>query len=280
MSEFTDCIYLRADSHRVGIDWLKRHGLRGYVMRASDGWCQVLPEWPFDSDRVRDALRGTTELLVHFQFASDHRWAFAIYVADTQAFRYACSWDPQKSFDVEGSLEFASRRLGVSKEALDDILYTGDPRATHRDLIDSAARFCSLIGIRNHSWAAFRYVTEAGPAMLVQPKARGEGANAATNLAGLSGVLAKLSISQLAQDKKIVFDPDSRHIRQNLARHLVEELDAAAAPDLTEIATSWHRAMLLSPMIARFRFEPYELEQVLAHLVSQAGHSTVSSQWF
>jgi len=270
MSEFTDCIYLRSTSLRDGVDWLKRNDLRGYLMRPSNGWVQIFPEWPVDRAQALEALQDSESTLVHYQFAADHLWSFAIYVGDTRAFWYTCAWESDKTFEVDGSLEVASRKLGVSKEALDQILYTGDPGATHSTLIESASNFCHLVGLGNHSWAAFRYMRTGGPAILVEPTDFGDTVEM-VNLRSLCGVLAKLSISHLAQEQKIVFDPDSRHIRQNLARHLVHELEESSAEDLSQIAVSWHRAMRQSPMIARFRFEPAELERVLEHLVNHSG---------
>lgn len=265
MSEFTDCVYLKSESLRDGIDWLQQNALRGYLMRPVDGWVQVMPEWPANPEIVRGALHRSDHLLVHYQFAADHLWGFSIYSNDERFFKYSCAWETGTSFELRGSTLVAARLLDVSEDALKTALYMGEVDADFSTLVASAGRFASLVDLPNREWAAYRYVGEQHRAILVEP--REELPAEPANLDNLSGVLAKLLILQLTERESIIFDPDTPGIRENMASHLVEVLDEFYVDNLSEVALIWHQAMQKSASIARFRLQPTDLEEVLDGMI-------------
>src|SRR5207247_1441918 len=104
MSEFSESYHLRASSRDDAVALVRSAGLAGFVFPSLDGWVTLVAEGePFRPNK--QLLAANPGTLVHWVFAEDHGWEFAIHRGSRSLCAYSCSWDDEVV--VEGAISLA-----------------------------------------------------------------------------------------------------------------------------------------------------------------------------
>ena len=168
MSEYSESYHLKAGSTEDGIDLLRRAGLRGFVLPASNGWVTVLPEGePFVPDEA--LIAANTGTLLYYASAEDHGWWFALYVRNTPMASYSCTWE--ESIQIHQPLDIAAleQTLGPVLSTLGDEQTRKMLNPTDMDVVSEQSPphiFAKAVGLSNYRWLSFHY--------LMTDKERGE----------------------------------------------------------------------------------------------------------
>jgi hypothetical protein len=156
MSEFSVSYHIRADDPREVQQKLRHAKLSGIVFGPANGWLTFVPYANLaafknsDGPRFADQLcRLTGQAVLHYCFAEDHGWTFALARADAPLVQYACWWDPapvleRDQLDVRALAQFAQ------PDALEPLLRSFDRKAAAE--AQPASRFAELLGLPAYQW--------------------------------------------------------------------------------------------------------------------------------
>jgi hypothetical protein len=156
MSEFSISYHVRVGERREVQKVLREAKLSGVIFGPANGWLTFVPYADSaqyrnaDGPRFADRLSRLTGLAVlHYCYAEDHGWTFALARVDRPLVQFACWWDPRPTverdqFDPLALAPFASLELlepllrsFESKEAM-----TAQP----------AYGFSELLGLPAYQW--------------------------------------------------------------------------------------------------------------------------------
>jgi len=158
MSEFSESFHLRSDSQQDGEELLRRAGLSGAVFSAVRGWVTVVPESELYA--AVDKMAASNEgLLLHYLYAEDHGWQFALYKNNSIICQYECGWEEELAIDDSGLNQevLVSVLIDESREkVLEDILNPADLNAVIMD--PPAYRFANLLGLEHYEWLSGGYL--------------------------------------------------------------------------------------------------------------------------
>jgi hypothetical protein len=152
VSEFSSSLHIRTldaeDTEKV----LMKAGYRGLVFGPRNGWLTFVPyadgnpaidQVPDFAPKLSEKARST---VLHYTYAEDHFWSFAIFDAGQAGCMFACGWDPKLEVDRERLDIMAVQALVPSKDIepfLQNRTYEGYP---------SAYRFCEALGLPEYQW--------------------------------------------------------------------------------------------------------------------------------
>jgi hypothetical protein len=156
MSEFSISYHVRAGDSR-GVQKLLRHAkLSGVIFGPANGWLTFVPyadSAPYrnaDGSRFADYLSRLTGLtVVHYCYAEDHGWTFALARPDCPLVQFACWWDPSPIVERDQFDPLALEPF-VKSELIDPLLRSFD----HTDAMHAqpAYRFAELLGLPAYQW--------------------------------------------------------------------------------------------------------------------------------
>ena len=157
MSEFSSSYHIRTGDQRSAQQRLRQAKISGIVFGPENGWLTLVPYANLDvfrssGDPANFAARLSHILdapVIHYNYAEDHGWGFALAQAGRCISRFACWWDPapaveRESLDVEALTPFAPR------EAIEPLLEPFEPGGDSEDT--PAYRFAELLGLPAYQW--------------------------------------------------------------------------------------------------------------------------------
>lgn len=156
MSEFSLSYHVSVSDGRA-VEKLLRHAkLSGVVFGPANGWLTFVPyagSVPYrnaDGARFADYLSRLTKLpVLHYCYAEDHGWTFALSRPDCAPVNFACWWDPSPIVERDQFDPLAFEPL-VQRELLNSLLRSFDHgEAMHAQ---PAYRFAELLGLPAYEW--------------------------------------------------------------------------------------------------------------------------------
>lgn len=156
MSEFSVSYHVRVDDSREVQKLLRDAKLSGITFGPANGWLTFVPyadaalyrnaAGPGFADKL-SKLTGCT--ILHYCYAEDHGWTFALARADCPLVQYACWWDPcptveRDQFDPVALAPF------VASELLEPLLRSFDHKSAAS--AQPAHRFAELLGLPAYKW--------------------------------------------------------------------------------------------------------------------------------
>lgn len=160
MSEFSESFHLRSDSQQNGEDLLRRAGLTGAVFSPVRGWVTVVPESEM-YEAIDQMVAANQGLLLHYLYAEDHGWQFALYKNNSIVCQYECGWVSELAINDSDLNQAVLVSLLIEKsreKVLENILYPPDLNAIIMD--PPAYRFANLVGLEHYEWLSGAYLDE------------------------------------------------------------------------------------------------------------------------
>ncbi len=160
MSEFSESFHLKSDSQQDGENLLRKAGLTGAIFSPVRGWVTIVPETEMYEavDKMVAANRG---LLLHYLYAEDHGWQFALYRDNNVICKYECGWDTELAIndsDLNQAEIVSLLTYKTCEEELESILHPENLDAIITD--PPAYRFANRIGLEHYEWLAGSYLDE------------------------------------------------------------------------------------------------------------------------
>jgi hypothetical protein len=156
MSEFSVSYHIRADDPREVQQKLRHAKLSGIVFGPANGWLTFVPYANAaafknsDGPRFADQLcRLTGQAVLHYYYAEDHGWTFALARADAPLIQYACWWDPAPTLERD-QLDVRALAKFAPLDALEPLLRSFDRTAAAE--AQPASRFAELLGLPAYQW--------------------------------------------------------------------------------------------------------------------------------
>ncbi len=160
MSEFSETYHLRSERTEDVESLLKQLGLPGYVYPSTNGWVTfVVANNTFEPDPK--IIAAAPLLLLHYVYAEDHGWSFALFHQGQPKVSYRCDWEDDIVFDDSQ----------YSRPALLELIPTADTELLGKleaqlqpDDFDQlfetepAKIFAQALGLENYDWIAHDYV--------------------------------------------------------------------------------------------------------------------------
>lgn len=163
MSEFSESYHLRTADPAGALRKIRCARISGLAFPASANWLSFVP---FENCPTCREKRGVTSALIgaveepflHYRYAEDYGWTFALYRRGQQPITYECWWDPEIHID----------RSRLDLNTFVDILSDSDMAAKIRSLLeadgnpeschsDTAYRFAELLHLPAYKWLSPRY---------------------------------------------------------------------------------------------------------------------------
>jgi hypothetical protein len=156
MSEFSTSFHVRVDGSRDATKLLRQAKLSGLTFGPANGWLTFVPYADLAHYRKADGPRFATDLsrltglpVLHYCYAEDHGWTFALARTDGPLVQYACWWDPQPTVERDQFDPLALAPI-VSTDLLEPLLRSFDQEtAAH---VEPAYRFAELLGLPAYKW--------------------------------------------------------------------------------------------------------------------------------
>jgi hypothetical protein len=156
MSEFSISYHVRiGDCHEVQ-KLLRQAKLSGVIFGPANGWLTFVPYADSvkyrkaDGPNFADYLSRLTGLpVLHYCYAEDHGWTFALARADCPLVQFACWWDPRPTIERD---QFDSLALApfVASELLEPLLRSFDHKEAMQE--QPAYRLAELLGLPAYKW--------------------------------------------------------------------------------------------------------------------------------
>jgi hypothetical protein len=156
MSEFSVSYHVRVGDSREVQKLLRQAKLSGVIFGPANGWLTFVPY--ADSAKYRNAeglafadfLSRLTGLpILHYCYAEDHGWTFALARADYPSVRFACWWDPRPTVERD---QFDPLVLApfVATDLLEPLLRSFE----HNEAVHAqpAYQFAELLGLPAYKW--------------------------------------------------------------------------------------------------------------------------------
>jgi hypothetical protein len=167
MSEFSESYHLQCVDQNEGVALLKRAGLSGFVFPSNNSWITILAE-DCDYELNKSLVRANRGLMLHYVFAEDHGWGFAVVLDDQIKCRYDCFWEddirtdnsrldidivrplitPEPAVPVD---TFSLHRFFAGPRSIDDLVGLPEPQAF---------TFAKLLGLTRYTWLSHNYVCD------------------------------------------------------------------------------------------------------------------------
>lgn len=165
MSEFSESYHLRCDDQDEGVSLLKRAGLSGFVFPSNNNWITVLAE-DGEFELNKSLVHANRGLMLHYVFAEDHGWGFAIVEDDQVKCQYGCYWEddirthnsrldidivrplitPEPAAPVD---TFSLHRFFAGPKSIDDLVGLPEPQAY---------TFAKMLELPRYSWLSHNYL--------------------------------------------------------------------------------------------------------------------------
>jgi hypothetical protein len=156
MSEFSTSYHIRVgDSHDVQKQ-LRQAKLSGLVFGPAHGWLTFVPYANLANYRNAEGAsfaehlaRLTGLAVLHYSYAEDHGWTFALARPEGPLVKFACWWEPHPTVERDpfDSGAFASI---VPPDAVEPLLRAFDQAEAMRE--QPAYRFAELLGLPAYKW--------------------------------------------------------------------------------------------------------------------------------
>jgi hypothetical protein len=156
MSEFSTSYHIRVgDSHDVQKQ-LRQAKLSGLVFGPAHGWLTFVPYANLANYRNAEGAsfaehlaRLTGLAILHYSYAEDHGWTFALARPEGPLVKFACWWEPHPTVERDqfDSGAFASI---VPPDAVEPLLRAFDQAEAMRE--QPAYRFAELLGLPAYKW--------------------------------------------------------------------------------------------------------------------------------
>jgi len=156
MSEFSISYHVRiGDSHAVQKQ-LRQAKLSGVIFGPANGWLTFVPYANSASYRKEEGLgfadylsRLTGLPVLHYCYAEDHGWTFALAHTERPLVQFVCWWDPHPAVERDQFDPLALAPFGAT-ESLESLLRPLDrEEAIHAQ---PAYRFGELLGLPAYQW--------------------------------------------------------------------------------------------------------------------------------
>jgi hypothetical protein len=157
VSEFSCSYHIRTDDARDALQRLRKAKISGLAFGPANGWLTFVPyanlaelrghaDSPLFAQRLS---RLTGSEVLHYRFAEDHGWMFALAREGTIVSQFAGWWDPISSVERE-QLDLKALTPLVSAEALEPLLEPFDAGKSAEE--QPAYRFADLLGLPAYKW--------------------------------------------------------------------------------------------------------------------------------
>lgn len=172
MSEFSVSYHVRLGEGHDVPGLLRQAKLSGIIFGPANGWLTFVPYANLaryqkaDGPRFAEYLSGLTGLTVlHYCFAEDHGWQFAIARNDRPLIQFACWWDPVRAVERDQFDALALASLPGS-DSLEPLLRSFD----QKEAMDAqpAYRFAELLALPAYKWLSPELVQEQTQDLLDQ----------------------------------------------------------------------------------------------------------------
>jgi hypothetical protein len=157
MSEFSISYHIRAGDDGHDVQKLLRGGkFSGITFGPANGWLTFVP-YANSAAYQKSGLAGfadnlsrqTGRTVLHYCYAEDHGWTFALARADGARNQFACWWNPQSSVERDGFDPLALAPF-IAPELLEPLLRPLDSKAAAKEA--PAYRFAELLGLPAYRW--------------------------------------------------------------------------------------------------------------------------------
>src|SRR5690606_18882089 len=100
VSEFSESYHLRSQERDAAAAIVRNAGLAGFVYPPGHGWVSfVAADGSFTPD-ARVVNQVITAPLLHYVFAEDHGWSFALFHRGQRLTAYDCHWSEEIEYDA------------------------------------------------------------------------------------------------------------------------------------------------------------------------------------
>jgi hypothetical protein len=156
MSEFSVSYHVRAADSRGVLKRLRDAKHSGIVFGPANGWLTFVPY--MDSAKYRNAdepsfaeqlSRLTGLAALHYRYAEDHGWSFALARPDVPLVQFACWWDPAPVVERDQFDPLALAPI-VGSDVLEPLLRPFDQEQAAR--VQPSYRFAELLGLPAYKW--------------------------------------------------------------------------------------------------------------------------------
>lgn len=157
MSEFSASYHIRTDDPIAAKQRIRRAGFAGIVFGPAHGWLTFIPYEglkPFRDGVTFEAFAsqlsralGTTVL--HYHYAEDHGWGFALAQPGRSTNRFACWWDPTPTIERD-QLNLDALAPFVETQAIKPLLQPVDADSIAAQ--SPAYRFAELLRLPAYRW--------------------------------------------------------------------------------------------------------------------------------
>jgi hypothetical protein len=156
MSEFSSSYHIRTDDGREVLKALRTAKVSGITFGPANGWLSFVPYENSPPYRNADELRFAEKLsrisgrvVLHYRFAEDHGWTFALARPGAPPVEFCCWWDPQPTVERD-KFDPATFAPFVAPELLEPHLQSFDHEAASE--AQPARRFAELLGLPAYAW--------------------------------------------------------------------------------------------------------------------------------
>jgi hypothetical protein len=172
MSEFSISYHVRADDSREVQKLLRHAKLGGVTFGPANGWLTFVPYAESSQyrneggPRFADYLSKLTGLTtLHYCYAEDHGWTFALAHANRPLVQFACWWDPSPTVERDQFDPLALIPL-VKLDLVEPLLRSFD----HKEAMSAqpAYRFAELLGLPAYKWLSPELAQDHTPDLLEQ----------------------------------------------------------------------------------------------------------------
>jgi hypothetical protein len=162
MSEFSESYHLRAESQEAAKQLLQKAGVSGYVFPPSNQWVTFVAEDGTFEPNSRIVGRNVG-LLVHYVYAEDHGWSFAIFKGHDLVVAYKADWDDELHVDGHAFDEAKFRAVVKEVGGKDPsewlaIINTRDLETLLGN--DPAKVFARTLGLDHFDWLNYDYASQ------------------------------------------------------------------------------------------------------------------------
>lgn len=179
MSEFSSSCHLIADDQEAGVELLRRARQPGWVFLPTHPWVTVVEDIEFAPAGQPSVIEANEGVLLAFDNAEDHGWAFRLFRESHLVSAYEMGWTDEIEVDsaglnMAGLQDALSDHVTVDWERLDEVLHPESEDELFEEFLDHTPghEFATLIGLRHFEWLSGHYLKMDGgrpDAVYVEP---------------------------------------------------------------------------------------------------------------
>lgn len=154
MSEFSESYHIRTNDPADTKQRLRRARLAGIVFGPSNGWLTFIPYedlkcFSQGSSFAQQLSRVLGTVVLHYNYAEDYGWSFAVVQPDGSRDSFACWWEPEQAIERD-QLDLRALTSFAPNEAIEPLLQQFDTATASRQ--KPAYRFAQLLRLLAYEW--------------------------------------------------------------------------------------------------------------------------------